>query len=149
MRVKRFSLKQAIDFHGHLGPYLVLGLMMGEYALKKIKAKAHFGLEVKAWGAANKPKSCLIDGLQLSTGCTYGKGNITKYNGKGIKVSFMNCKNKRSITCTLQDGVVEKLALATTHQSCERLARTLYKAKTESLFFFKRIADGCKLTAER
>ena len=46
----KISLKQAIDFHGHLGPYLVLGLLMGEYGLKKIKAKPHFGVKVKVWG---------------------------------------------------------------------------------------------------
>lgn len=131
---KRISLKQAIDFHGHLGPYLMLGLLMGEYALKKLKAKPHFGLEVKVWGAAHKPKSCLIDGLQLSTGCTYGKGNITKYNGKAIKVSFVNCENKQSLTYGLNVAVDEKLSLAHGHRSCEKLANELYKTKPEYLF---------------
>ncbi len=134
MEKKKVSLKQAIGFHGHLGPYLVLGLLMGEYALGKIKAKRHFGLEVKAWGATQKPKSCLIDGLQLSTGCTYGKGNIAKYNGKVIKVSFINCENKRNTTFVLQDTVLKELALANDHQSSEMLAQKLYKTKPEYLF---------------
>ncbi|MCX5710376.1 MAG: formylmethanofuran dehydrogenase subunit E family protein, partial [Candidatus Omnitrophica bacterium] len=77
----KVSLKEAVNFHGHLGPYLVLGLKAGEMALRKLGCKKYFGLEVKVFGALKKPKSCFIDGLQLSTGATYGKGNIQKYKG--------------------------------------------------------------------
>ena len=130
----KISLKQAIDFHGHLGPYLVLGLLMGEYGLKEIKAKPHFGLKVKVWGAKDKPKSCLIDGLQLSTGCTYGKGNIAKHNGKVIKVSFLNRASKKNIHLFLQDRTIERLESAADHKSCEKLAEEFYKTKPECLF---------------
>ena len=130
----RISLKQAIDFHGHLGPYLVLGLLMGEYALKKLKARPHFGLEVKVWGAKNKPQSCLIDGLQISTGCTYGKGNIVKYNGKVIRVSFLNCDSERSLSLILSGELVKKLKSAATHVLSEKLARQLYRMRGDSIF---------------
>jgi hypothetical protein len=33
------DLKKAEEFHGHLGPYLALGLLMGELALKKLKSQ--------------------------------------------------------------------------------------------------------------
>ena len=129
----RISLKQAIDFHGHLGPYLVLGLLMGEYALKKLNARPHFGLGVKVWGARNKPQSCLIDGLQLSTGCTYGKGNIVKYNGKIIRVSFMNCDTERGLNLILSGEFVKKLKSATTQRTSEKLARHLYRMRGEGI----------------
>lgn len=131
---RKISLKQAVNFHGHLGPYLVLGLTMGSYALKKLKARAHFGLEVKVWGAKFKPRSCLVDGLQLSTGCTYGKGNITKYNGKIVKVNFFNQDSQESIDLLLRDEVIKKLELAIDHSSSERLAREFYRTKIEELF---------------
>jgi formylmethanofuran dehydrogenase subunit E len=70
MKKSGITLKEAIRFHGHLGPYLVLGVLAGEAALKKLKAKKYFGIEMKVWGANKKPKSCLVDGLQLSTGAT-------------------------------------------------------------------------------
>lgn len=130
----KISLKQAVDFHGHLGPYLVLGLLMGGYALNKIKAKPHFGLEVKVWGAKDKPKSCLIDGLQLSTGCTYGKGNIVKYKGKVIKVSFFNRDSRKKLQLSLLDRTIERLESASDHQSCEILAGEFHKTKPECLF---------------
>ena len=131
---KTVSLKQAVDFHGHLGPYLVLGLLMGEYGLKKIKANPHFGLEVKVWGAEDRPKSCLIDGLQLSTGCTYGKGNIAQYDGKVIKVSFLNRDRRERLDLLLQDRIIARLESAVDHKSCEKLAGEFYKTKPECLF---------------
>ena len=132
---RRFSLKQAIDFHGHLGPYLVLGLLMGGYALKKIKAKPHFGLEVKVWGAKDKPKSCLIDGLQLSTGCTYGKGNIHKYNGKVIKVNFRKSDTAEELTVSLSEETVERLKSAVDHSTSEKIAMEFYKKGDRPLFY--------------
>ena len=86
MNKNRVTLKEAIKFHGHLGPYLVLGILAGESALKKLRCKKYFGLNVRVWETHKKPKSCLIDGLQLSTGATYGKGNINKLNGSKMKI---------------------------------------------------------------
>ncbi len=134
MDKKKIPLKQAIDFHGHLGPYLVLGLLMGKYALSRLRARAHFGLRVKVWGAKDKPRSCLIDGLQLSTGCTYGKGNIVKYNGAVIRTSFFNQDTREGIDLLLSNEVIKKLKKALDHPSSEKLAREIYKTKPECLF---------------
>ena len=133
-RILKIPLKTAVNFHGHLGPYLVLGLLMGEYALEKIKARPHFGLEVKVWGAKNKPKSCLIDGLQLSTGCTYGKGNITKYDGKAIKVSFLNCDTQKRIALSLKEAALKRLESAKDHACAEKIAEEFHKTPAEKLF---------------
>ncbi|MDO8748351.1 MAG: formylmethanofuran dehydrogenase subunit E family protein [Candidatus Omnitrophota bacterium] len=133
-RILKIQLKTAIDFHGHLGPYLVLGLLMGEYALKKMRARPHFGLEVKVWGAKNKPKSCLIDGLQLSTGCTYGKGNIAKYGGKAIKVNFRDLKTTKELTVFLSEETLERLKSAVDHLTSEKIAMEFYKKGVRSIF---------------
>lgn len=134
--MKKITLKQAVAFHGHLGPYLVLGLLMGEYALAKLNAKRHFGMTAKAIGANKRPKSCLIDGLQLSCGCTYGKGNINKYNGRDIKVIFTNKKTEKSISMTLKDNLINELKSANTHPLAEKLAKSIYYKKPENLFNF-------------
>ncbi len=101
MAKRKTTLNEAIKFHGHLGPYLVLGLKAGELALKKLGCKKYFNLDVKVWGANYKPKSCLIDGLQLSTGATYGKGNIQKFDGAQIKIQVRDKFNKKSVTLGL------------------------------------------------
>ena len=130
----RVSLKEAIRFHGHIGPYLVLGVLAGDLALKKLRCKKYFGLEVKVWGANKKPKSCLIDGLQLSTGATYGKGNIQKLDGARIKMQFFNQINQKKIALTLKDFLIQILNATKSHKNSELLARQLYKKNSFKLF---------------
>ncbi|MDP2939002.1 MAG: formylmethanofuran dehydrogenase subunit E family protein [Candidatus Omnitrophota bacterium] len=128
------SLKSAEKFHGHLGPWLALGLLMGDYGLKKINARKYFGLEVIANGLNKKPRSCLVDGLQLSTGCTLGKGNI-KINGyKKIKVTFKNCDNKRIICLGLRRNLLEELKKKMSHRQAQKIACELFKIKPTYLF---------------
>jgi formylmethanofuran dehydrogenase subunit E len=130
----RITLNQAVNFHGHLGPYLILGVLAGELAIKKLRCKRYFGVMVKVWGADKKPKSCLIDGLQLSTGATYGKGNIVKLNGAKIKIEFNNLKNYKRITLGLKDNLVHKLKETKSHKNSEALAEKLYKTDNNKLF---------------
>ena len=128
------SLNRAKEFHGHVGPYLILGVLMGEWGLKKLKVKKYFSLKVKVRGVARKPKSCLVDGLQLSTGATYGKGNIQKLNGRNISVVFYNLLNKRRIKISLKNNLVKRLNLLKGHKESEVFARKIYKSKPDKLF---------------
>ena len=120
-------LKEAIKFHGHLGPYLILGLLAGSLGLKKTGAKKYFGLEVKVYGANKKPKSCLIDGLQLSTGATYGKGNIQKFAGKDIKIKIHNLINDKEVSLSLSKDLKKELDCLKGCRDSERFARGLLK----------------------
>ncbi len=131
------SLKEAVKFHGHLGPYLVLGLLAGNLGLKKLGIKKYFGMLVKVYGASDRPKSCLIDGLQLSTGATYGKGNIQKYAAKDIKVIITNLKNKKALIITLEEGLKERLAALKGHNDSEKLAKGLLKSDYHKIFKLK------------
>lgn len=134
MKYKRINLEEGIKFHGHLGPYLVLGMRAGEWALKRLKCKKYFGINVKVWGAHKKPKSCLVDGLQLSTGATFGKGNIAKLNGSEIKMEFTDNLTKKRVFLELKEDLVKRLSEVKTHRECESLAKGLYLAKTSELF---------------
>ena len=127
------SLKSAIKFHGHLGPWLVIGLCLGDYALKKIKAKRYFGLSVIARIPNHKPISCLIDGLQLSTGCTLGKDNIRIINDRKIRVNFINKKNKKNIALGINYGILERLSKLKSHDDSESLAKHLYRTDPEHI----------------
>jgi len=133
----RTALREAVKFHGHLGPYLVLGVLAGELALKKLKCKKYFALDVKVFGANKKPKSCLLDGLQLSSGATYGKGNIRKFIGSKIKIEFSSRLNHKKIILGLTDNLIQKLAQTKTHKDSELLAKKLYKKGYTALFELK------------
>lgn len=131
---KIISIKQAVDFHGHLGPYLVLGIIAGELALKKLGCKKFFGLEVKVWGANKKPKSCLVDGLQLSTGATYGKGNIKKIDGSSIRITICNLKNNKKVRIEFKKWLCEVLDDLSGHRDSEVFAKKLYRTNPTKIF---------------
>ncbi|HTW92850.1 MAG TPA: formylmethanofuran dehydrogenase subunit E family protein [bacterium] len=81
-------LRQATRFHGHLGPWLVLGLKAGTYARRKLAASP-FELRARVSCPAGTPYTCFVDGVQFSSGCTMGKGNISHVRAKGCRVEFM------------------------------------------------------------
>jgi hypothetical protein len=80
-------IKQATRFHGHLGPWLVLGLTAGTYARRKLAASP-FELNARVFCPAGTPHTCFVDGVQFSSGCTMGKGNISHHRAKGCRVEF-------------------------------------------------------------
>jgi formylmethanofuran dehydrogenase subunit E len=67
---------QAVLFHGHPGVFLAIGIRMGLLALKYLNSKGHFELEAFIQTRERPPYRCLLDGIQFSTGCTIGKGNL-------------------------------------------------------------------------
>ncbi|MEW6008421.1 MAG: formylmethanofuran dehydrogenase subunit E family protein [Candidatus Omnitrophota bacterium] len=134
---KEILLKKAIEFHGHLGPFLVLGLKAGMFCLNKLKAKKYFGINVVIKGALKKPKSCIIDGLQVSCGATYGKGNIKKISGKEIEILIQNLNTKKKINLTLKSKLIQELEAVKNHKESEILALKLYKTLPKKLFQLK------------
>jgi len=63
-------------FHGHLGPYVVLGFRASRIALSTLGHSGHFGISAEVFSTLKPPRSCFIDGVQLGSGCTLGKRNI-------------------------------------------------------------------------
>ncbi|MFQ5681244.1 MAG: formylmethanofuran dehydrogenase subunit E family protein [Candidatus Omnitrophota bacterium] len=127
------SLKAAAEFHGHLGPWLVLGLRLGEYGVKAIRAKRYFGVETEVFGLCSRPRSCLIDGLQLSTGCTLGKGNIKVRPRGKIRIRLVNCRNNKVLTLFLKQGILDILDKTRESRECQKLAKRLYKMSIEEM----------------
>jgi formylmethanofuran dehydrogenase subunit E len=94
-------LKDAAQFHGHLGPMMVFGARTGMAALRAVGAKGYFDVEIKCEGPMAKPPvSCFLDGLQISTGATLGKRNLEWVDGKNIAIHVRNTQTGR--TATLQ-----------------------------------------------
>jgi formylmethanofuran dehydrogenase subunit E len=79
-------------FHGHLGPYVVVGYRMGE-AARRILGKER--LRAIVYTGLKPPISCAVDGIQLSSGCTLGKGLITVEGGGRVEAIFTSADSKR------------------------------------------------------
>ena len=65
------------QFHGHIGPYAILCYRLGGWLLRRLGCGKYFGAQITVAGPDVTPYTCLLDGLQISTGHTLGKGNLT------------------------------------------------------------------------
>ena len=62
-------------FHGHLGPYIVLGYRIGRYVRQHFCSDP-FQMKAAVFCEGVPPQTCLADGIQIGSGCTLGKRNI-------------------------------------------------------------------------
>ncbi|MFH1366735.1 MAG: formylmethanofuran dehydrogenase subunit E family protein [Patescibacteria group bacterium] len=77
--------KKIKEFHGHIGPWVVTGFTLGKLAKKYIK-----GLKtINILNPLFPPKSCLIDGLQLSSGLTIGRGEVRLKKSPQLVITFI------------------------------------------------------------
>ena len=98
---------KAIEFHGHGGPFMVIGLRMGLAALGRLDAHGWFDLSCKVYLEWAPPDSCVIDGVQSSTGCTMGKRNIAVVERPGIEAEFTS--QGRWVRLRVRDEVLDKV----------------------------------------
>jgi len=125
-------LLRAVEFHGHLGPYLVLGLKAGLYA-NEIFGREPMNTKASIKTKTTPPQSCFADGVQFSTGCTLGKGNISLTEGEGLVVTFE--KNNQILTLKLRKEIIEEISsLPSKEEAWENLAKDLYQRKIEEIF---------------
>lgn len=89
-------------FHGHKCPAMPLGLRVGAAAMNALGVdRAPDGqlLAILDLGE-NHCATCFADGIQVITGCTYGKGNITRTNKGKWALTLIDKKNGRAVRVT-------------------------------------------------
>ena len=141
-------LAAAARFHGHLGPWLVLGLKAGGYARKKLAASP-FELSARVFCPADTPYTCFVDGVQFSSGCTMGKGNISHHRAEGCRVEFTRTEDgsrhkdtkarrgsRAGLRLTLRPGVWDELHSGPDEgmAGAARLGREFARRPLEELF---------------
>lgn len=77
-----------VRLHGHLGPFMVAGLKMGALALRLLDHPGYQGIDAEVETGTAPPVSCLVDGIQISSGCTAGKGNLRIRDGGVPRATF-------------------------------------------------------------
>lgn len=96
------------EFHGHLGVFSIVGAKMG------IKAREIFGvgpdvLRVVSDAGSKPPYSCLNDGIQVSTGSTFGMGLISLSDDTITRPSAVFSYNNRSVRLTLKSQYLRQV----------------------------------------
>jgi formylmethanofuran dehydrogenase subunit E len=70
------------EFHGHRCPFMPIGYRMGQLMLNTLgvaKTPDHEYFIASELGVGH-PQTCMMDGLQAATGCTYGKLMMERLN---------------------------------------------------------------------
>jgi len=90
-------MKTAEEFHGHSCPGLAIGVIASKIALETAKRAADEELV-----AIVENDACGVDGIQVLTGCTYGKGNLIHLDyGKSV-YTFYNRNTHRAVRLSLK-----------------------------------------------
>ena len=103
-------IEKAADFHGHLGPFLVIGVKMGKFAKTNLSNAENGNLETTVKVPLLTPFSCVLDGIQVTTHCTTGNRRLIIENSqKEIAVYFKLQHSNRKLKVLVNPKIVEKL----------------------------------------
>ena len=122
-------------FHGHIGPYAVLGYRMGQLA-NKVLGDGPKDKHVVVYTGTNPPVSCLIDGIQLASSCTLGKGNIS-VEDKGEARALFNNRSGVYLELSLADGLVDRINRSFKDGTQHELSEWIWSAEEAELFHIK------------
>jgi formylmethanofuran dehydrogenase subunit E len=126
-------IRKAEDFHGHLGPFLVIGVRMGLIGLTRLGAAKRKTLTVNASLPLRVPFSCIIDGLQITTKCTIGNQRLSLKESASISVTFTEKDSPKELRVALNQSMRETLR-------GQLLQDTLSKAQMRELAW--KVADA-------
>ena len=104
-------IEYARKLHGHVGPYVVIGLRMGVAAKKALNLpdEESMLLTTAISVPVRPPFSCLFDGVQVSTTCTVGNRRLQFKNAKNIQAVFSSQKDAKTVKITLTKQFREQL----------------------------------------
>jgi formylmethanofuran dehydrogenase subunit E len=138
----RSVLENAVRLHGHLGPFLAIGVRMGKLAERLLKqdAKTRIKFQIAIKVPLQVPFSCTIDGIQATTNCTIGNQRLTVMNSqKEICAYFKVDDSNRKLNITVNPEVIEDLMKRMAEGfTNERLAEQITSMSEGQLFTAKR-----------
>jgi formylmethanofuran dehydrogenase subunit E len=134
-------IERAKDFHGHLGPFLVIGVRMGLIGVRELGVK---GREEKLRATAmlrnSVPFSCVIDGIQIATKCTIGNKRLgLKHKSSQIAAKFELQDEEKEVNVlvnpvTFQELKSQLLAEDIPPEEVRKLAHVIASVPEEELF---------------
>jgi len=122
--ISRELLEKAVRLHGHLGPFLVLGLKMSLRA-KKILGRKPSRCEIAT--ISSKPYLCTVDGIKTVIG-----NAVTVKEDDGLSARFSNADGKE-IVFRVKKGLVKKYAEGP-WEKCEEYAHEVMESEDKGLF---------------
>jgi formylmethanofuran dehydrogenase subunit E len=141
------KLKKEIDdaarLHGHLGPFLVIGVRMGKVARRILEhdedGDIKFKVTIKV--PQTTPFTCTIDGVQSATHCTIGNKKLEiEKSDKEILGDFEVANSKQKLRIHVKPEIIEDLmAQFKKGIGSEEVAAQVAVMQEEKLFMIERI----------
>jgi formylmethanofuran dehydrogenase subunit E len=137
------TIKKAADFHGHLGPFLVIGVRMGLIGVRELEVKGNDEmLHVTAMLKYSVPFSCVVDGIQVTTKCTIGNKKLRLRSSSGIAARF-ELQRGEQVTVAVDPTAFERLKNELLSENVppeevQKLAYLLAHMPEEELFIIRR-----------
>ena len=137
-------LKKAEEFHGHLGPFVTLGVRMGLIGLRELRVKRNEEkLRATAMLEYSVPFSCVIDGIQVATKCTIGNKKLRLRSSPGITARF-ELQRGEQVTVAVNPAAFERLKNKLLSENVppeevRKLAQLVASMPEEELFIIRRM----------
>jgi len=99
-----------LNFHGHKCPAMPLGIRVGLAAMKALGVERASNKELYCiceTGHAHATM-CFVDGVQVATGCTFGKANIDKLGYEKNAITLIEASTKRAVRVALKPEFQKK-----------------------------------------
>lgn len=129
------SYEETVRFHGHSGPFLAIGYRVGQVACERLEPKGLMDISCIVKIPIKTPFNCIVDGIQCSTNCTFGKGNIELKPSEGdIEILFRD-KTGRKIKMKVLPEIIEYALNCEEMEECAE--KLLQKSIDEILKFLK------------
>ncbi len=122
------------DFHGHLGPFAMLGYRAGRLAVSGLGLPTHFGLSASVHCPPQPPPSCFADGVQYATGCTLGKRNVELIVDDTVFVTITGNESGATLTVVPRREVVEAFPAWIEQTDAETAALQVLDMSDDELF---------------
>jgi len=136
-------VEEAEKFHGHLGPFLMIGIRMGLIGVRELGVKGNEEkLRVTAMLKYSVPFSCVIDGIQVATKCTVGNKKLRLTSSLGIAARF-ELQRGEQITVAVDSHALDRLKNELLSENVppekiRQLAQLVASMPEEELFIIKR-----------
>lgn len=140
------ALKRAEEAHGHLCPFLALGVRTALVGVRELGAKGNnedLRITLMLQNSASYP--CFIDGIQVTTRCTVGNKKLGFMSYPGIAAKF-ELGNKEQVTVAVRPASFDVLSSAmnkvmsgnVTSEEFQQLVKLAVSMPEEKLFIIKR-----------
>jgi len=137
-------IEYARRLHGHLGPFLVLGIKMSLAGMNKLGIGENMqSMRVEAKLPCRIPYTCTLDGIQATTQCTFGNQKLVLKEADSLSISakFSLSNPKKQVTVSLKNEIlqnlIEEIREAKDESTQEKLAWIIASTPEERLFSIK------------